>query len=477
MFFGVSRLLPIVFDDSDAVPQTTATYKGGSLPSAGLSPSATDLAVPAKLPQATVGGIQRSHGVRSGLGRSYSAMPLRSSKIGGSNVSSVRMSSSRTISSSARSYSAGRQGTMSYNMGKSLKFPLYGGSIGLRTSSSALVNSVGGGYMSSVNKSYRGSRSSYSPSPISAVGSVGTLQVPMLAFSRSVNSPIPSSINSTPYSAAPRSLYASSFGSSGSRLSGYTPNRQSSLGALAATGGIADGHRIATMTRLFDSSRRMVPDANAAWSDSYYTQFGTTPTEEQLTAYINYWTARGYTSPPPPSSGSGLGGMDDYWRNEYYSEFGKYPTDEELLEYVNYMTGNVEPDPTPEPLTPTGLGGLYDQWLEEFYAEYGRYPNNDEELQAFIDYKTGNLEPDPTPEPLTPTGLGGLYDQWLEEFYAENGRYPKDEEELQDYIDYKTGKQTPVGDGIWLLLIFAVAMLVRRMAKKKQMVIDNKSLT
>ena len=483
--FGVSRLLPVVFDDSDAVPQTAATYKGGSLPSAGQSSSGTGLAVPAKLPQAGVGGLHGSRGVHTGVGRSYSAMPLR-----GSNMGSGRRLPSRSASSVARSYSVG--GKSAIGGGSLLGSTSFGSTSGLRTGSSAILHSSGGGVMQSSASSLRGSHNRYAQSPVGSVGAIGPLQVPALAFGRSVNS-LSSMQSNSAYSA--RSARYNVNPGSTYHLGGYSGAR-----TAPALGGISDGYGIATMSRNFDALRRSSSSVDAAWRNAYIAEMGSTPSEDELQAYIAYYQSQGIFTPPyskpstPDPFDSGLGNLGDSWHDQYVSEFGSEPTPEQLQAYIDWKLGTgayFNPNPEDPPSTPdpfdSGLGNLGDSWHDQYVSEFGSEPTP-EQLQAYIDWKLGTgayFNPNPEDPPSTPdpfaSGLGNLDDSWLNQFISEMGRPPSSPEELQAFIDWKlTGlyyqNNAPIGDGIWLMLIFAMAMLVRRMAKKKQMVIDNKSL-
>ena len=487
--FGVSRLLPVVFYDGDAVPQTAATYKGGSLPSAGQSSSGTGLAVPAKLPQAGVGGLHGSHGsrgVHTGVGRSYSAMPLR-----GLNMGSGRRLPSRSASSVARSYSVG--GKSAIGGGSLLGSTSFGSTSGLRTGSSAILHSSGGGVMQSSASSLRGSHNRYAQSPVGSVGAIGSLQVPALAFGRSVNS-LSSMQSNSAYSA--RSARYNVNPGSTYHLGGYSGAR-----TAPALGGISDGYGIATMSRNFDALRRSSSSVDAAWRNAYIAEMGSTPSEDELQAYIAYYQSQGIFTPPyskpstPDPFDSGLGNLGDSWHDQYVSEFGSEPTPEQLQAYIDWKLGTgayFNPNPEDPPSTPdpfdSGLGNLGDSWHDQYVSEFGSEPTP-EQLQAYIDWKLGTgayFNPNPEDPPSTPdpfaSGLGNLDDSWLNQFISEMGRPPSSPEELQAFIDWKlTGlyyqNNAPIGDGIWLMLIFAMAMLVRKMAKKKQMVIDNKSLT
>lgn len=407
------------------------------------------------------------------------------------------MSSSRTISSSARSYSGGRGA----GMGGSLSFgsSSFGSTSRLRTSSSATLHSSGGDISRSSGSSFRGSRSKYSQSPVSSVGSVGSLQVPALAFSRSVNS-LSSMQSNSAYSA--RSARHGFNLNSTSRVGGFSSGRAVS----SSQGIVSDGYNVATMTRNNDMSRRSSSNVDAAWRNAFIAERGYTPTEAELQAYIAFNQSQGIFSPPfstpqdqtptPDPFASGLGNMYDSWYNQFISEFGHTPSASELQDYINWQLGsgsyyNPNPQDQTTPTDPfaSGLGSLYDSWYNQFVSEMGRTPSSDQELQDYINWKLGTgtfFNPNPENPPSTPdpfaSGLGNLGDSWYYQFVSEMGRPPSSPEELQAFINWKlTGlyyqTNVPIGDGVWLLLIFAVAMLVRRMAKKKQLVIENKSLT
>ena len=80
-----------------------------------------------------------------------------------------------------------------------------------------------------------------------------------------------------------------------------------------------------------------------------------------------------------------------------------------------------------------------------------------------------------TPSEVDLGGGGGggpqsLYDQWLDKFVNYYGREPNDDDELEEFINWWLGQgvytPTPIGDGLWILLLLAMAIFFFKRHKK-----------
>ena len=305
--------------------------------------------------------------------------------------------------------------------------------------------------------------------------SIGQLSVPSLAFNRSVNNL--SAIQSTSsYSAARRNgilgVSSSDYGNYSSTIFGG--QRQGDDVRLAAFSNNPNG-------------RRRDLGMYAAWRESYKAEFGIYPTDAQLEDYIAYYQGLGvfsppHTSTPDPDPTPTLEELYTMWYNQFVAEVGRTPyNDAELQRFIDWKLGNsmfFNPDPEPTPPPGTGIDDLYTSWYNLFVSEIGRPPHDDDELQRFIDWKLGIspfFNPDPEPNPDPGTGIDDLYTMWYNLFVSEVGRDPIDDDELQRFIDWKLGmgyfyinENAPVGDGIWLLLLLAMAFAGVKLVKKHE---------
>lgn len=119
------------------------------------------------------------------------------------------------------------------------------------------------------------------------------------------------------------------------------------------------------------------------------------------------------------------------------------------------------------------VAGMYEAWVQKYRDYYGTDPTSTAELQAFIDWWLGQGLF--APEPDTDDDSGGpssLYNAWLDKFYDYYGRYPNNEAELEEFIRWWQGQgvftpDTPVGNGVIVLVLIALIWAVRRWLKTK----------
>ena len=418
-----------------------------------------------------IGGIRLGSTSSAGRGRNMASGR-------GMTASGVGRRSARSL---GNSYGASR----GFSMMPSIGFgrTSFGSTSGLYASSSATVQSIGGGTAGGTVSSYRGSR--YSASPVSSIGAVGSVSLPTLAFNGSVNSfsNRQTTVNGSVMSAAPRRYNTTSFGHSGSRLSGFN----NGLRLTQWQGQTADNVQLAQFGSNYSTRHCVVGDLDNAWRDAFYAENGYYPSDTELEAYKNYYFGQGIFSAPTITDSS-ISTMDDLytsWYNQFVAEIGRPPyNDEELYRFINWKMGSTlffnPDDPTP-PDSGSGLDDMYTMWFNQFVTEIGREPDvitkdadGKTELDRFIEWKLGlSLFFNPNEKPDDESVLDPLYKLWYDQFVAEFSRPPVDDGELEAYIEWCLGGRTgnffynkaPIGDGVWILLLLALAMIISRKSK------------
>ena len=212
-----------------------------------------------------------------------------------------------------------------------------------------------------------------------------------------------------------------------------------------------------------------------SWSRTPFADYAYQP---QLFATTNSY-AENTTSQSDYNSPMKVAGMYNAWREKYYEYYGYYPTDNnDLQAFIDFWLGEGLVAPTVEDggSSTGGAGSIYSLWVDRFMDYYGRLPNDDKELQDFIDWWMGSglFNPDDD-DPSSSGGPGSLYAMWVERFYDYYGTYPADNDELQRFIDFWMAKnsgvfngETPIGNGLWLLLLMAIAYTTARAIRRKR---------